>query len=269
MMLTGIDVSHWDGVIDWATVKPNISFAVLKCTEGVTFKDDTYSRNKAGCEINGIPHGCYHFFRSNDNPIVQAELFYNTAADNNLRFWCVDVEANNGGDIKANLHAMLDRLEQLTGKVPWLYTAQSFWNGNIGAQPWASRCPLWVANYTTGSQPAMPNGWNSWKIWQYSDKGSIPGIPSAVDMNHFAGTEADLQAIFGNGEAVPPAPHIVRVIASVLNVRKTPNGVMVGYVPYDTRLAVIGQANDGSGRKWLQVGSGSWVASWYCQEVTI
>jgi len=55
--LIGCDISHWDGKIDWATVKPNISFAILKCTEGTTFVDDTYAFNKAGCEINNIPHG--------------------------------------------------------------------------------------------------------------------------------------------------------------------------------------------------------------------
>jgi lysozyme len=271
-MLNGIDVSHWEGRIDWSAASKSIDFAILKCTEGANFKDDTYAFNKVGCEINHIPHGAYHFFRSNIDPMVQAELFWNTVADENLNFWCIDVESNNGGEIKTNLKILLQRIEELSGKIPWIYTGPYYWNENIGAQPWASKCPLWVANYGVPVS-MLPNGWSKYGIWQYSDKGIIPGIAGGVDMDRFPGTEAELQAIFGNGDVVipapppsaPPLPDKVRVLASSLNMRKTPGGALVGSVPQGTIFGITGQANDTNGKRWWKVGS-SYIASWYCEE---
>jgi lysozyme len=257
--LIGVDVSHWRGRIDWATAKPHIRFAILKCTESDWYKDDTYDFNKLGCEINGIPHGVYHFFRSNRDPVAQANLFYTCAVDPSLNFWCVDVESNDGGDIRGNLKKMLDRLEQLTGKPPWIYTAKYFWNDNIGAQAWASRLPLWVANYDV-NQPALPNGWSDWGLWQYGDHGAVPGIPGNVDMDYFPKSEIYLPIVFGNGEL--PEYYCVRTTANSLYVRSSPNGLIKGYVPLGTRFQVIGEVIKNN-YKWLQVGDASYIgASW-------
>ncbi len=111
-MIQGSDVSHWQGVIDWELVAPQVSFVIMKCTEGEQYKDIRYPANKAGCVKYGIPHGAYHFFRSNVNPITQAELFWDYAKDDDMQVWVVDVEANNGGDIRGNLKSMLERLSR-------------------------------------------------------------------------------------------------------------------------------------------------------------
>ena len=228
MQTPGIDVSHWEGSINWALVKPQISFAILKCTEGTTYKDSRYRENKTGCVNNGIPHGVYHFFRSNIDGAAQAQYFYDFAADRDLKVWAVDVEANNGGDIRGNLKSMLDRLEQLTGVIPFIYTAKYFWNYNIGAQPWASRCQLWVANYEV-STPALPAGWTSWVFWQYSEKGNVNGIIGWCDMDKFDGTQDELNVLFGNGTvpALPQneiMPQGYRVVtADWLNIRSLPS----------------------------------------------
>jgi lysozyme len=264
-MLTGVDVSHWQGVIDWGKVAPQVKFAILKCTEGATYQDISYPANKVGCDREGILHGVYHFFRSNADPVQQAENFYNYAADPGLDFWCVDVEVNNGGDIRSVLKAMLQHLEQLTGKIPWVYSAKYFWNDNIGAQPWASRCPLWVANYGV-QQPALPNGWSKWGIWQYSSHGAMDGIQGDVDMNIFNDTDYNIHAVFEGAYPIP-IPDKVRVIANSLNVRLTPNGTIWGAVPYGTIFGVIGQGNDSNNKKWWKVGSQSWVASWWCESI--
>ena len=262
-MLVGADVSHWRGKIDWVTAAAHIRFAILKCTEGTGFIDDTYNFNKAGCEINQVPHGAYHFFHSNLDGIAQAEHFYNTANDSNLKFYAVDVETYDGGDIRANLKTMLERLEQLSGQVPWIYTAYYFWKDKVGAQPWASRCPLWVANYGIGP-PMLPPGWSEWGIWQYSSHGVVPGINGDVDMNYFAKSEAYLPIVFGNGEVPPPPQYYnVRTTAGSLYVRNAPRGIIKGYVPYGTRFQVIGEAHDNTGYRWLRVGDNSYVgASW-------
>jgi len=67
-------------------------------------------------------------------------------------------------------------------------------------------------------------------------------------------------------EDPPPLPSKVRVTANVLNVRLTPGGTLVGYVPFGTIFGVTGQANDNTGKKWWKVGS-CYVASWYTELV--
>jgi lysozyme len=267
-MITGIDISHWQGSINWAKVSSQVKFAILKCSEGTNYRDDTYKTNKAGCANNGIPHGAYHFFRSNADPIDQAEIFYEWGNDSSMKFWCVDVEANNGGNIRYVLQTMLQKLEQLTGRVPWIYTAKYFWNANIGAQSWASRCPLWVANYSV-TQPTLPAGWSKWGVWQYSSHGTIAGISGNVDMNIFNDNDYDLNAVFGNGSSQPPPPpqplpDKVRTTAQFLNIRSSPGGALCGYVPYRTIFGVNGQALDANGKKWWKIGA-AYIASWYTE----
>ena len=55
---------------------------------------------------------------------------------------------------------------------------------------------LWIAHWTTASQPAVPaGGWaaNSWSFWQYSSSGTVPGITGAVNIDRF------------NGSSLPPS----------------------------------------------------------------
>src|SRR5262249_52944076 len=61
-MLAGIDVSHWQGSINWAKVGGDgVSFAIMKATEGRSYVDPTYSTNVDGATSNGIAVGAYHF----------------------------------------------------------------------------------------------------------------------------------------------------------------------------------------------------------------
>jgi lysozyme len=262
-MLTGIDVSRWQGVIDWALVKPQVSFAILKATEGVYWTDPTYLVNKQGCAANGIPHGAYHFFRSNADPIAQANHFYDVAGSDIDVLVC-DVETNDGGDLKANLRAFMDRLDELTNSYNWIYTGPAFWKAyGIHDPEWCDQYHLWIANYGVNI-PAIPPGWSYWLLWQYSYKGVIKGIPgNSVDMNYYDGTYADIRLLFGNGEPVPPVPlpDRVRVTASVLNVRAKPMGLILGQVKKGWLLGVDGEQMY-NGVRWYRIGTGYVSSEW-------
>lgn len=90
------------------------------------------------------------------------------------------------------------------GRPPIIYTAASFWNENVASAlpdpAWAQKYPLWIAHYTGAPQPSLPRSWGTWTFWQYSDKGSLPGITSRVNLNRFNGTIEQLQTF-----ARPPA----------------------------------------------------------------
>ena len=77
----GIDVSHYQGRIDWDQVArdKNVQFVYLKATEGSDLVDDCYLRNLYGAKRVGIPVGVYHFYRPNVNVQWQLRNFSSTA----------------------------------------------------------------------------------------------------------------------------------------------------------------------------------------------
>src|SRR5262249_33686223 len=95
--------------------------------------------------------------------------------------------------INDHIHTWVDKVQAATGRVPIIYTGKYFWNDNVGTADFAGN-PLWLAAYVSGC-PDTPSAWGSWRIWQYNDNGSIPGIGAAADVDMSDGTMADLQAL--------------------------------------------------------------------------
>ena len=189
-MIKGIDVSHWQGDIDWGAIPLQYKFAFMKATEGTGFIDDKFSKN--WFESKGILRGAYHFWRYSFDGTAQAEHFFDiVGATGDLGELppVVDLEdtrAPKGGDIAIRMRQMLQRTEELFGKKPVIYTANWWWS------PWTLNntgfgdYDLWVAHYKTvypWSKPYLPAGWDSWQIWQHSDRGKVAGIGGNVDLN--------------------------------------------------------------------------------------
>ena len=95
------------------------------------------------------------------------------------------------GDGVTDIDAMVQTLSDfitavektLSGKRMVIYTNEGFWNSALQGSDAFSGHPLWVANYTTAAQPAIPNGWDDWVLWQYSNAGSVDGIDGDVDLD--------------------------------------------------------------------------------------
>lgn len=206
---TGIDVSYWDGDIDWKSVKDfGIDFVFMKATEGDFYKDPTYKDRLVQINAVQIPSSAYHFFRANTDPIVQAELYLEVVKSSNADLPPIlDIEFNDGRtkeEIMAGAKIWLDIVEQGLGQKPIIYSPANFlkeyFSDQSGYPPvWAEEYHLWYAQYlqtfVEGMDPqSLPDGWEeNWDFWQYTDGGSVPGINSTVDMNVFNGSEAELQ----------------------------------------------------------------------------
>ncbi len=54
--------------------------------------------------------------------------------------------------------------------------------------------PLWIAASRSG-EPPVPRGWSAWSFWQHSDKGKVPGVGGACDLDYFHGNEAQLKRL--------------------------------------------------------------------------
>lgn len=188
-ILPGIDVSVWQGEIDFARVRESdIQVVYIRSSEGSTVIDTRFRRNYAGFKAQGFKIGFYHFMtaRSQAEAREQARFFAETieGTQPDCRL-AVDFERASGlSDREANdiVLAFLEETERLTGKEMVIYSdawaARSLWDERL------TRYPLWVANY--GVDSPEPNGkWDVWAGWQYSDRGQIAGISGNVDLDHF------------------------------------------------------------------------------------
>ena len=196
--LPGIDVSHYQGTINWPSVRAaGIVFAYAKATEGITYTDPLFTNNWSGMQAAGVVRGAYLFFHSNDDPTAEADHFLSVVGailPGDLPPM-LDVEVTDSQSmavIVANLSACAARLQAVTGRVPVIYTSPSFWTGSVGSTAF-SDFPLWIANWGV-TCPGMPVGWTNWAIWQYSSTGTVGGITGAVDLDKFNGTTSDLLA---------------------------------------------------------------------------
>ena len=188
-MIQGIDVSHWQGLIDWTKVDRD--FAYIKATESTNYKDDKFALNWQGARDNGIKVGAYHFWRFATDPVKQAEYFFDYVTQHGYpgdlppALDLEDTYAPKSNATPAAFSKALVRIEELFGRKPIIYTAQWWWN------PWTlsnknfSNYDLWVAfyGYKIFLPRYIPAGWTKQAIWQKSAKGSVPGVAGDCDLD--------------------------------------------------------------------------------------
>lgn len=204
---TGIDVSHFQGAIDWPSLTlAGVSFAYLKATEGVTFVDPTFATNNTGAAAAGIPHGAYHFaLPDRSSGAAQANYFLANGAgwtaDGRTLPPVIDIEYNpynpqalcyglTPGQMTAWLLDFATTIDTRIGRWPVIYSTTNWWAMCTGNTPaLAAHCPLWIAHYNAVVGP-LPNGWRDYTFWQHAD--SAPNLPG--DQDYFNGSTTDLQA---------------------------------------------------------------------------
>jgi GH25 family lysozyme M1 (1,4-beta-N-acetylmuramidase) len=199
----GIDISHWQGTIDWTRVAAaGKRFAFMKASEDIDYVDVTYPVNRAAANANGIIIGAYHFAQPDPSPgdaIAEADHFLATAqiAKGDL-LPVLDLEVAGGlnqSQLQAWVRAYLGRIYERTGVRGVIYMSPAFWVKYAGDSTWFADNGykvLWIAHWTTGSAPTVPAdawGGNGWTFWQYTSSGSVSGISGRVDLDRFNGTD--------------------------------------------------------------------------------
>lgn len=212
----GPDVSHYQGPVDWSRVKAaGAGFGIAKATEGTGYLDDQFASNWRGSKAAGIAvRGAYHFGHPAVDPTAQAQHFVRAVGPvGRGEFLVLDIEdataelvaagnwsARTQADVAAWCVAFTTeamKLANIRQNKMWIYTGAYFWRDDAGGSAALAGHPLWVAAYTA-SPPAVP-GWPAgWSMWQYSDKGSWPGVNGdGCDSSRFKGTQAELEALVG------------------------------------------------------------------------
>lgn len=223
--MLGIDVSHWQGVINWPEVAQGlvqgekVRFCYAKASTGMTGRDKRWVQNAVGGTAAGIPFGGYHWIRPGFNdPIKEADNFCDAlqaALDAGAKLGLapmVDLEEKPAAGSTAQstisyLDACCERIQQRTGRRPIVYTGSSYAASYLNRQK--LRWPVWIAQYNKPScayptETTNPNTLNdttkNWAVWQYCSKGSVPGIGGNVDLNVLRPGQED--AIFEGGSGV-------------------------------------------------------------------
>ncbi len=193
--IKGIDVSSYQGEIDWEVISSqDISFAFIKATEGSTFIDEKFAYNYEEAAKTDLPIGAYHFFSYDSSGKTQADNFINTVPDTeNMLPPVVDLEfygdynknPKDSEEVHTELNDMLIALEDHYGKKPIIYCTEKSYNLYIDG--YYDDYSIWIRSVYTA--PALSN--DKWLFWQYSNRGKLEGYNGQekfIDLNVFNGS---------------------------------------------------------------------------------
>ena len=215
----GIDVSHYQGDIDWANLalycdsrgnvypgRPEsrkymqpVFFVYIKATEGATVQDETFSVRSREAEKHGIVKGAYHFLQLGSDVDDQVRNFLETAT------WtkgdlppALDVEV----DVQAAVYGRkrlvdmtfgwLEAVEKRLGVRPIIYTRESIRDKYLIDDPRFGKYQCWISRY----HPAGPDS-SDWKIWQLTERGVAGGHDGYIDIDMFKGDYAAFRKFVG------------------------------------------------------------------------
>ena len=183
----GIDVSHHQGSIDWQRVAADdVSFAIIKATEGGDYGDEEFLGNYLSARSLGIAVGAYHFFTFCRPAIEQAQNFIRTVPKDDPQLPpVVDIEfggncATRPGieELAAELKVFTDRVGAEFGQPVVIYAIGEALEQYRSALPERA---AWVRSL------AWHPGHEDWVYWQYHNKGRVDGIEGDVDLNVLQG----------------------------------------------------------------------------------
>lgn len=187
MELKGIDVSHWQGNINWGLVKQNVDFAIIKAggSDDGFYTDSTFESNYAGAKAVGLPIGAYYFvgkdFVSSADGKADADRFIEILKGKSFEYPVyLDIESTNPKDKAGVTDAAISFCRQMENA--------GYFVGIYGSDIGTFRTRLdnerldnwtkWVANYSH-----EPGYVTDYKMWQHSSQGNIAGIQGNVDLN--------------------------------------------------------------------------------------
>lgn len=183
-MLRGIDVSHYQGNVDWASLKSRygLSWGAAKATEGTGYKDSQFVANWRKMKAAGLVRMAYHFAHPDSNPADDAKVFldYVTAAGGwgPTDIMVMDMEGNSNNlpmlKVRDWLAGWADAVTKATGRKPFLYCGSGYISNNATKDLRSHYAAWWFPRYSTNTWPSSITGYpasNNWgvpDIWQFS-----------------------------------------------------------------------------------------------------
>lgn len=195
----GIDVSHYQGSIDWKAVAETgkVGYAYVKASESVSFVDDYYYYNIDEGRKYGITMGSYHFYRAHVDQEAQFRHMTSVIdASKQDIVPLIDVESANGVSVEtfvSRLKSFLKMVEEYYGRPPVLYTYLNFYNKYLAYRGF-SHYPIMIASYKDEIPRTSDNV--NYIMWQYTSKGRISGVKGNVDRSRFMNGHSVMEILY-------------------------------------------------------------------------
>lgn len=199
--IQGIDISHYQGEIDWNQVKSAsinncpLRFVLIKATEGASIVDEYFTDNFYQAREHGFIRGAYHFWSRRSSARQQADNFLKNVqleAGDLPPILDVEHKPKNVTDsvFQEEILVWLRIMEKTYGVKPIIYTYLNFKEHYLSDERFTDY-PFWIAHYYVEEMKYK----GPWKFWQHTDAGRLPGIEGEVDLNIYNGSFYDLQKL--------------------------------------------------------------------------
>lgn len=197
----GIDISHYQGKIDWEQLKNAmikgcpVRFVIIKSTEGSSRLDENFRENFNQARDFGFIRGVYHFWSNKSTAREQAYYFLDQVhlTDGDLPP-VLDIEHKPADksveDFQRDVLTWLHIVEDKYHVKPIIYTYYKFKEQYLSA-PVFEDYPYWIAHYYVDKVQYK----GKWKFWQHTDVGKLPGIKGYVDFNIYNGSYYELEQL--------------------------------------------------------------------------
>ncbi|MED1640075.1 GH25 family lysozyme [Bacillus thuringiensis] len=188
-----VDISKWNGNINWPVAAPKLDLAICRVQYGSNKVDEWYQRYVKKLEEYGVPHAAYAYgcYVSVADAIVEAKDFL-ARVNPNAKFLVLDVEDDtvksmkskgNLSDLAKASQAFIDTCKAAGWKVGFYVAHHMYGDYNLQS---VQADFIWLPRYGTNDGSPQKKPAYSYDIWQYTDNGYIDGI-GKVDINLLQG----------------------------------------------------------------------------------
>jgi len=266
----GIDISKWNGVMDFSITKTKCQYAIVRLGYGNEWKDRNSDIYYAGLLAQDMPVGVYWYAQIGLDWMAHADSFAEQIALHPPQLDIViDAEQTTLSPTETFtwLQRMDGRLRDKTGRDVIIYTSKGFWDSHVAPNTYFKGRLRWVASWTSGPTPAIPRECTEWERWQWSADGNrkakefgmIKDGDFDMDLNRENCTvnafnlkhKTHIEPI--GGIIVPPVPNPDEIIPSKyvyiksgsLNIRSLPSisGKDIGTLAYGDDIPIVEECN--------------------------
>lgn len=281
----GIDISSWNGVMDFSITKTKCQYVTVRLGYGNQWKDSRCDQYRRDLIANDIPYGVYWYCRPGEDPILHAEHFAEVAAE--FPYQCGTEEDYEHTTLLPGptldwIIVCDSKLKALLNRMTSAYSSAGFWDAKVAPNTYFTQ-EQWVANWTLAPAPYMPRNW-SWKKgckWQHSadgnrkakEYGMVSDGDADMDLNRWYGTVPEFNVRYGThikpigGDVPPPGlPAYFLVNTGSLNIRSQPNPydgtLVIGSTAFGKKWRPIELVTGADGKEWWRINEYAYVAKW-------